>query len=756
MNRWITDLLHVPPNLTSEAWHLALARVWPTWITVLLIASLGVVAWWSYKGLRGHPTSLLAIRFLRWCTLTLLLVLLMGPMVEWPRERHEQDWVYVLMDRSASMQVRDERDKENNFCSRDATAQALAADPIWKKLSKEHGIAWMALAGSASPIADPHQLPAADGARTLLAASLHEVLQRSASRPTSAIIIVSDGRSQDTVPADMLRRLSSQGAPVFAVALGDPHGATDRAVVEAEFPARAFPKDQVPVQVTVTSGDDSPIRVALREKATGRILDEFTGTPGQDKRMNTTLTGDRKDSGESAWEVVLLPEGQDSDASNDTMPVTITFVDHPLRVLYVDGWPRWEYRYLKNLLLREEGFESAVMLLSADRDFAQEGTSPLTRLPLSPIELDPFDVIIIGDVPSGFLDDNRQRMFREHVARRGAGMLWIGGSRSTPSSWQGTPLQDLLPFRGSLELERWDEPVTMEPTELAHRLGLLRLGDGDQTWPTELGSTGERWAQMEWAQRLDPRELKPTVETWANAVSANPSQPTGIRSFPVVVSMRFGAGTSAYVATDETWRWRFGRGETLPERFWIQIIRHLARGSLRAHQNEPTLEANPASIVVDQPTRVTLDGTTGVDAERVIVEARRADGAEVIEITLLPEGDGRYSAPWSPTRDGEWSLHVAQPPLYRATDAQLRVRSEEPERLNASPDHAALQQLVDATGGKMIAVNDIGSLAELAPHRAITIRQPIQLPLWDRWPVYALIGAMLVIEWLGRRLLRLT
>ena len=92
------------------------------------------------------------------------------------------------------------------------------------------------------------------------------------------------------------------------------------------------------------------------------------------------------------------------------------------------------------------------MLISADRDFAQEGNQPITRLPRSPEEFAQFDLIILGDVPSGFFSPEQLDMIRDHVAIRGAGLLWIGGERSTPSSYSATVLADLLPMRGSLSL----------------------------------------------------------------------------------------------------------------------------------------------------------------------------------------------------------------------------------------------------------------------------------------------------------------
>lgn len=754
MNQALLRWLDVPPNLIDQAWHVVLQRAWPTWLQLLALITIMLVAWWSYMGLRGSRVARGALGTLRVGTLALLAWLLMGPAIEWPRERVERDRLQVVVDRSMSLQVKDERDAQGTRCSRDERVRGLLRDPVWQALQKDHDTTWFAMSSGAVVMTDPANPPEASGRHTLVATALQDVLRQSGNHPISAIVLLTDGRSQDTVDAATIRRLKALAAPVFVVPLGDPAGVADRAITEVEFPQRAFPRDRVPVQVTVSSGDSTPVRVALRDRVTGAVLDERTEQPGQDRRLRVTLTGDRAKAGEADWEVVLLPEGQDADASNDVRPVAVTFMDRPLRVLYVDGWPRWEYRYLKNILLREEGVESSVMLLSADRDFAQEGTAPLARMPATKEEFAPFDVVVIGDVPGGFLDDARQRLLREHVAKRGAGFLWIGGERSTPGSWVGTPLEDLLPFRGSLDLVRWDEPVCMQPTPLAQRLGLLQLEDGEQPWPAALGAPGEAWAHLEWAQRLDPAQLKPTVETWAMA------QPIGtgtrMTSAPLVVSMRFGAGSVAYVGTDETWRWRHGRGETLPERFWVQIIRHLARSGLRNDGSGPALEVEPSSAAVDQPVRVVLDGSTGVDTDQITVEARRADGGEVIEMQLKPEGGGRFATAWAAPREGNWTLHVTQPVMPGANGARLDVRSEEPERVDATPDHAALKQLAEATGGRVVSASELGDLAQLAPHRSITIRMPINWPLWDRWPVYVVLASLLAAEWIGRRALRLT
>ena len=749
MNDLLARWFEIPAALRSEAWHFTVARSWPLWVLVLATVSIVAVAWWSYAGLRGSRMRRAGLACLRMITLALALVLWMGPAVEWPRERQERDLVQVLVDRSASMQVRDALQADGSRSTRDQELRRMLQDPVWTELGRSHAVTWLGMTGRLSPVTDPAAPGPADGRRTLVAGALQQALREAGARPLAAVVLVTDGRSQDQPDASLLRALKASGAPVFPVALGDPAGAQDRGIAQVEHPRRAFPRDAVPVQVTVSGGGTGSVRVALRDRADGRVLDERTVELDADRRARVTLTGRRVEAGEADWEVTLLPAGQDADPSNDTRPVQVTFIDRPLRVLYVDGWPRWEFRYLKNLLLREEGVESSVMLLSADRDFAQEGTAPLARLPVTDAEFSAFDVIVIGDVPGGFLDDARQKALRELVGRRGAGLLWIGGERATPNGWHGMPMEDLLPFRGGTEIGRWDEPVVMTPTPLATRLGLLELGEQGRSWPQDLTRAGPPWSRLEWAQRIDPKDLKPAVETWAMAESGRASSSATPR--PLVLSMRFGAGQVAYVGTDETWRWRHGQGETLPERFWIQIIRHLARQALRGASERPTLEAEPSLVAVEQPTRISVDAS-GQPQERLVVEARHGDDADVVEIELRPDGRGRLGAAWSPPREGVWTVRA---PGSGWGEVRVQARSEDPETLETLPDHGLLQRLADATGGRMIQPSEVSSLSSLVPSRSITVRQPVQWPLWQRWPAYLLLLSLLLAEWLGRRTLRL-
>lgn len=750
MNSLFERILAIPPELQQESWTLTLRTTPPTWVLAIVVMAIVGIAWASYAGLRGTRSARAVLVTLRSISLCILTLLLLGPMIEWPRERTERDVVHVLLDRSASLGVRDERDADGGACTREQALRRLLRDPVWSAVTREHDVVWHGFASRMSDLPSPDALSAAEGDRTLLSASLEQWLSRVGSRPVAAAILVSDGRSQDTLDEARVRALRAIAAPIHVIALGDPAGLADRRVDEIEHPQRAFPRDKVPVSVGIHASGGPPVRVALRDRSSGSTLDERTLEPDPSGVTRVTLTGDRADPGTASWEVVLLQEGGDADPSNDRRDVLVEFIDRPLRVLYLDGWPRWEFRYLKNLLLREKGMESSVMLMSADRDFAQEGTAPLARLPSTEREFAAFDVVIIGDLPGGFMDEGRQRILREQVARAGTGLLWIGGPRATPVSWRGTSLEDTLPFREITEPARWDEPVWLEPTDTALRSGLLQLGDAGEPWPSVLGVDGAPWARLEWVQRLESKDLKPSVESWATVSTGRKGSVA-----PAVVSMRFGAGTVAYVATDETWRWRHGSGETLPERFWIQMIRHLARQGLRGDAGAPLIEVDPPSAILDQPVRVTVDGLGDAKLEQVVVEAEQVDTRETIDVSLRPQGAGRFSAAWSPPREGRWTLRAGRGSDWSSGTASLVVRSEQPEQMDTRPDHALLKRIADATQGHLLRPDGITELAKWIPSRSEIVRQPIQRLLWDRWPVYALLAALLTAEWIGRRMLRL-
>ena len=56
-----------------------------------------------------------------------------------------------------------------------------------------------------------------------------------------------------------------------------------------------------------------------------------------------------------------------------------------------------------------------------------------------------FDVIVIGDVSPQLLNLELQEMLVEYVVQRGGGLAMLAGEQYLPLSYEGEPLEQLLP-----------------------------------------------------------------------------------------------------------------------------------------------------------------------------------------------------------------------------------------------------------------------------------------------------------------------
>ena len=754
--RWLFGLDVIPEG--AEGLQLAWQYPPAAWGWFFIFASAILVVFWSYRRIVGATSTRVVLATIRGTLLVFVCALIAGPQLRLPVVENQPDWVAVLVDRSRSMSVSDNRQQDGSLQSRDAVVSELLQSDVWSEIKKEREIIWLGFHASAFDI-DPHKISDADGWSTELTVPIETALRKLAGRPASGIVIISDGRTTRPIDRNVLRALQARAVPVFVVPLGSAEAITDLAVTEAEAPSRAFIRDQVPVVAKLQCVGGTPrttVRVDLIDEKTGVVINTVEVTPEEfiNQRGEAVLTGVQSEAGPARW-IVRISAGQDDLVrANNEQAVEVEIIDRPLRILYIEGYPRWEFRYLKNLLVRESSFESSVMLLSADRDFAQEGNAPLERLPQTEEEFSNYDLFILGDVPSGSLSGTQIAQIKQSVSERGAGLLWIGGERSTPNSWRGTDLEDLLPMRGTPE--RFDEPVFVEPTESALRAGVMRLGESSkERWPTTLSSSGER-GRLEWAQRIEQDSLKPTAEVLARGRTLS-----GKVSSPIVLSMRYGSGLIVYVASDETWRWRHGIGETYQERFWIQFIRYLSRGTAQSDGNPFRLVVEPKQpevgspamirVEIQDPKAASIAGDGPLDIQIQPIEVAGTPSEQTTQLTHETSG---WVGLWSPETPGVWRVRVDSS-RTGSMEKIIKVIRNDTELSRSESDHPQLLDLAKRTGGAVVAPPDIEKLRQLLPKRAISRERSILDPIWNSPAALILILLLLLLEWIGRRWLRL-
>ena len=614
-------------------------------------------------------------------------------------------------------------------------------------------------------------------------------------RAVAGVVVFTDGQSTDATGAELRARLNGRGAAVFAVPLGAAVPPRDLAVARLEPPDVAFIDDAVPVRfvVSATGGDPQapadPARYAaqLVDVDTGEVLDEQPLT-AFDQPLR--LTGRGSEPGPRPWAVQVVttgsPETQASadaelNRDNNRAAFTVDLIDRPLRVLYVEGRPRWEYRYLKNMLVRETSTDVSVLLLSADDAFAQEGNTPITRLPADAQEWAAYDVIVLGDLPPAALGDAAAAQISARVSDGGAGLLWVGGERATPAAWAGSGLDDLLPMRrpdtvGAAPAARF----AVAPTPLAESLSVLRLGESGRD--AEPAAVGGR-AALRYAQQVGA--LKPTAEVLAGALplsAGGGAAAPGLEPPPLVTQLRYGAGRSVYVATDETWRLRAGRGEALYERFWVQLVRLLGRPAAgRGDQDRGVrLEASARRLPVGGTLVLNLTsrdaGLNARDLASVRAQVRAAAGGAVLGTLDLRAARTSSPPPSSPAArdgapaawEGRWRAEPAGPDAVEIVitepalaDLNLSVKvavdRRDDERRVVAADRARLAALAQGTGGAVIDLDQLQRLGEpgLIPNLSRTRVNDLREPLTRAPAVLGLILLLVAVEWIGRRLIRL-
>ncbi len=776
---------------TFVGWQHALSG----WQWLLIVIAAVFVAVLSYRHLDASRVARVGLVIIRGAVLLAVVGLLAGPVMILPDMNIEKDWLLMLVDRSQSMTVADCRldsDPSLKPISRDqALRKAIGrqahvfSDPDFLH---ERQVAWLGFDSTIYDLSGPGvtgkelNWAAATGRTTDIRTAIDQALQRVAGSPIAGVVLMTDGRSTQATAMQFVRRLQRQAVRIYPVPLGGDVQPVDLAIRRVDVAPRAFANDDVPVRVLVgrvphdAQSESGMLRLELIDEHTQQVLDEHK-LPDNGAEQAVVLKGRSAAIGPVNWRVNLsvdLPPKAgvvDPVPDNNTALVVVEMISRPIRLLYIEGYPRWEYRYLKNMLVRETSVSSSIMLTSADHRFIQEGNKPITRLPETPEEWARFDIIILGDVPHDYLSGRQMTQLRDHVAVRGGGLIWIGGDHHTPHRYEGTLMADMLAMVRPGNVKRTDvgSGVSMYPTALADSLNVLQLkhDDSASSWPSTL-------PPLHWVQ--DVGLIKPTAGIIAasrssdlqGAISANGS------SLPLVIRMPFGAGQSVYIATDETWRWRYGQGGHYFDQFWIGLIRMMGRHRIQQHGQQAQFNVGQARVEQGQTVAIELDIEDPLllqrNLPRILVAVDQVlDGQdqrfELVDLALevsaqLPSSDpldrARYRGTWQPSLPGQYRLQVVEPALDELQlSSVIEVIQHGDEMQEVRPDHTRLYQLAEQTDGQVVAIDELDTLVTTVTSRATATSNDLSEPLARSPMALMVIVVLLTTEWVGRKLIRL-
>ena len=159
-------------------------------------------------------------------------------------------------------------------------------------------------------------------------------------------------------------------------------------------------------------------------------------------------------------------------------------VKEKIRVLLAQAYPSFEYRFLRNLLARDETIELHTVLQDADVEYTEQDKAALRVFPVRRDELFAYDVVILGDVNPALLSPASLQNLAEFVDQSGKGgtLVLLAGPKYMPLAFRDTPLAGLLPFDpAAVRMPDANKPLTegfvVRPTELGLASPAMQLGD---------------------------------------------------------------------------------------------------------------------------------------------------------------------------------------------------------------------------------------------------------------------------------------
>jgi hypothetical protein len=771
--------------LLADAFSLRFESSWPVWAGVLIAVVALAAASWIYRREDLSSRQRRILVGLRLATVAICMTLIWRPALIRQRTEVIPSEVLILFDDSAStgfsdrttgsqeaMHGSDDRTRDSRW-ERARKSLMTGNGASLKTLLPENHIRVFTFSGEAQPrmviekeeqLSDLEEFLAShrpQGGSTSLNVSVEDALASAKGRRVSAIVMVSDGRSAPSEDLDRAINVAKKrSVPIHSVMLGSPLSPRDLALGPVHAQENVFVKDIISFRSGISaSGFDEPVHCTAELFAEGsdQPLDKTKVSIDANRAVFPfQLRHKPMSPGRITYQIRIRPDPEESQLLNNEIAVEVNVVDKDLRVLYVDGYPRYEYRYLKSLLIREETITVSCLLLSADEDFPQEGNEPIRRLPGTPEEFARYDVILIGDVDphDPRISFEQMSMTADLVRDRGAGWGMIAGPRYSPTAYVGTPFETILPIvideQGSPPTPRTltapFNPVMTQEGQISSIFQITRFD-------SESADTFSRLPGLYWFYPV--AGLKPGAE----ALAIHPAKETMTGPAPILALGRYGAGQTMFQAVDSTWRWRYQVGDLYFDTYWLQLIRRLSRNKVLGQGRSLILSTDQKVYDLGQSVVVSAEilDSSILGRPRDSLPVSVVDRSNVVQhdvqLRRIGSGADRYEGSFLPSAVGGLKLKITGLPIHIEGDLTESIRINQPnlERRIMSADHTALKRLSIQTGGAAVSPDELETLIDRIEDRSQVIPNDQIHRLWDtKWALIVLV-VLLSAEWILRK-----
>ena len=737
-----------------------LLSTWPKWLLPVLILGFSVgLAMLVRRRLRDASPKLQtwrawAVWGMQSACVALILLLLWQPAMTVSALSSQENIVAVVVDDSRSMAVADSDGK-----TREAAAIAALQDGILSGLQKPFQVRLYRLGNGVTQLDRLDKLLPVETA-THIGDGLKQLAAETADLPIGAIVLLSDGGENTAgmngsgIGVDALQSLRDRRLPVHTVGFGKVNRAHDveledvsvasSAILNARLTATlSFKQDGFAGQKATLTVRDGDKRLAARE-----VTLAPNGVLQTEQLFFSAGTVGAKS---LRFEIEPLAGEENPNNNAVTQPLLVT--DTKRRILYIEGEPRWEFKFIRRAEEDDPTVQFVTMLRTSENKVYRQGISDPSELadgfPVRPENLFDYAGIIIGSVDADYFNPLQQELLREYIDRRGGGVLFLGGRSSlSDGGWGASSMNDLLPTflpPGRNNFHR--NSATVELTAAGVDSPITRLLD-------DPAKNADRWKKLTYlADYEDAGSPKPGASVLAQMNA-------GHRRLPLLITQNYGHGRTAIMATGGTWRWQMSEalGDPSHDLFWQQLLRWLVAdspGPVTAYISQRVLldagHVQLSAVVRDRQFQPTSDAHVTAN----IVGPAGANA--LIDLTPSRDTPGLYQAEWTAETPGAYLAEVtaasagAQPQELGSDVLTFQREDGIAENFHLEQNRTLLEQLSSQTGGRYWEPSDLKNLPRDIAYSEAGISVRTTNELWNMPVVFVLLLGLPIAEWLLRR-----
>jgi len=738
-------LFKYPPAIFSRGKFVLLSG-WPLWLLLALIVVAGAALFWNIRRrhtLLSNPRAAM-IWIAETAMIALLLFMLWHPAISVARLRPQQNVVAVLVDHSRSMGIAD------NGKPRLQEAEDLLNNQLYPDLSKRFQVRLYQFGKDAQRIDEARTLAANDNA-TRIGDSLKHIAAEAGTMPLGAIVVMTDGGDNTGgIDRDTVSQLKQLRVPVHTIGFGPDHFAKDIEIVDVATPARALAQSRLSARVAIRQHGYAGQKAKLVVRENDHAIAEQQITLRPDAEQSETVVFNTGAAGAHSFQIGVAPLDGEQNAQNNMVVRLINVATRKMRILYIEGEPRWEYKFMRRAIEDDPSIELVTILRTTQNKIYRQGTIDSHELengfPTKAEELFKYDGLIVGSVEANYFSNEQQNLIRDFADKRGGGVLFLAGRFAlSDGDYAKTPMAEMMPLRLPGEKTFNRDFATATLTDAGRDSVICRIEE-------DRDANIARWSKMpQIANYAVMGSPKPGAVVLMNVAEA------GRRPSPLLAIQNYGHGRVAVFATSGTWRWKMLQDHTdkTHSMFWSQLMRWMV-----TETPGQVLSTTPHQVLSDDthvPLRVSVRDKNYDSVSSAIVQtsiARPDGGTDMVELKPDPLEPGTYTGDYTADKPGTYvAMTSAKQDKTDLGQDAVTFRREDgvAENFGAAQNKDLLQKLSNDTNGNYYTPSNARKLTGEVAVSEAGINAHDNLDLWDMPILFLLVILIRGGEWLLRR-----